>query len=147
VRLLTGFDDDVVKFVGSLIPHCQEGFTGPCAGIGVIDDNGLLVGGAVYSGFIKEYGIVELSLAGTAPHWLTRPVMYGMFKYPFIDLDCQMVVCRTSERNKRAIRVQRGYGFKHQTIPRLYGRDENCILGLLTVEDWKANGFHRENIE
>jgi RimJ/RimL family protein N-acetyltransferase len=146
MNLLIGHDAAVASFVARLIPDCTENsFKENTAAIGVINADGVLIGGIVYHNYLPEYGTVEVSAAATDARWLNRKTLYGLFRYPFLLLNCQLVMVRMFASNARTIKVQKAYGFKHYTIPRLYGRDMDCVVGTLTIEDWKANGFHKEN--
>jgi hypothetical protein len=144
MRLVYGCNEPVARFVASLIPHCRERGFGECTAIGVADAD-RLVGGFVFSDWSPEAGVIELSFAGIDKRWLTRPVLYGMFSYVFDEIGCQMACSRTPASLGHAVRICKAYGFKQVTIPRLFGRGENGIVSTLTVEDWRSNGFHKEN--
>lgn len=143
MRLVIGQDAIVSRFVSSLIPF-EAGEFGECATVGV-DRGGHLVGGFVFNNWSPDAAVIEVSFAGIDKHWLTRQVLFAAFAYPFNQLGCQMVCSRTPASLKRAARIARAYGFRQVTVPRLFGRDEDGILSTLTVEDWRANGFHKEN--
>ena len=143
MRLVVGQDQIVAQFVSRLIPF-EEGDFGPCVALGV-DQNGELIGGFVFNNWSPGAGVVEVSIAGVDHRWLNRSVLFAAFTYPFDQLGCQMVCSRTPARLKPAIRIARAYGFRQITIPRLFGRNEDGVISTLTVEDWRANGFHKEN--
>lgn len=128
----------------------QLGFTRPFeppySTMGVFDGERLL-SVILYNNFHPEAGVVEIHGAGLSPRWLTKPVLWSMFNFPFNDLGCQVVVMRVSERNTRLKRILTTYGFKHVTIPRLRGRDEGERVFWLTDDAWKANGFHTKRVE
>jgi hypothetical protein len=42
-------------------------------------------------------------------------------------------------------RIARAYGSKQVTVPLLFGSTEDGIISTLTIEDWRANRFHKEN--
>ena len=144
MRLVVGHDDVVARFVASLIPFEPGLDFGDCTALGV-DNDGMLVGGFVFNNWSREAGVIELSFAGIDRRWLSRPILYVVFSYAFDQLGCQMVCSRTPARLKRAARIARAYGFRQVTIPRLFGRTEDGIISTLTAEDWRANGFHKEN--
>lgn len=146
MRLVYGHNEPVARFVASLIPHCRERGFGECTAIGVADGD-RLVGGFVFNEWSPDFGVIELSFAGTDRRWLTRPVLYGMFSYVFDEIGCQMACSRTPASLKHAVRICRAYGFQQVTVPRLFGRDEDGIVSTLTVEDWRTNGFHKENAQ
>jgi hypothetical protein len=137
------YDELVSSFVAMLIPHCRRGF-GPCKTIGVIDGAGQLIAGIVYHNFDPEAGIIEISGAALpGVHWLSRRTLLHMFGYPFIDCDCQMVVQRTPADNELLLGVLARYGYDFIKVPRLFGRDRDGVLCLLTREAWEDNKFNR----
>lgn len=142
MRLLYGHDQTVADFVQKLIPRCTEGF-GNCKAIGVLDSEGQLIGGMVYSGWDPHSQTIEMSGASLNKKWLTKKTLQAMFDYPFEVAGCQMVVMRNSENQKALHRMLRAYDFKEYKIPRLYGRDEAAHFWTLTDDDWKQNKFMR----
>lgn len=145
MRPIYGQDQAVATLVASLIPHVAPyGFGGNFTAIGV-DHDGELVGGFIFSHWSPEAGTIEISYAGTNRRWLTRRTLYAAFSYVFDGIGCQMAIARTPARLKHAVRIVHAYGFKQLTIPRLFGRHEDGIVSTLTAEDWRANGFHKEN--
>lgn len=139
---LYGQDEIVAKFVATLIPHCQRGF-GNCKTIGVLDREGRLIGGIVYHHYDPDAGVIEMSGAATDPHWLTRETLARMYGYPFDECGCQMVVMRVAADNERLLRQLAAYNYSFITIPRLFGRDRDAVLCLLTHEDWIENRFNK----
>jgi RimJ/RimL family protein N-acetyltransferase len=143
MRLVIGQDAIVSSFVSSLIPF-EAGDFGQCTTVGV-DRGGCLIGGFVFNNWSPGAGVIEVSFAGIDKRWLTRQVLFAAFTYAFDQLGCQVVCSRTPASLKHAARIAHAYGFKQVTVPRLFGRNEDGILSTLTVEDWRANGFHKEN--
>ena len=129
----------------------KKGFEPPYSTMGVFDGNEL-ISVVLYNNFQREAGVVEFHGAAKDKRWLTRETLWEMFSYPFLTLDCQMVVTRNSERNEmwngRGLhRMLTAYGFKQYRIPRLRGRDEAEIIWTLTDTDWSANGFHKDRYQ
>lgn len=140
-----GQDEAVAKLVASLVPHvARHGFGGNFTAIGV-DHDGELVGGFIFSHWSPEACTIEISYAGINRRWLTRRTLYAAFSYVFDGIGCQMAIARTPASLKHAVRIVHAYGFKQVTIPRLFGRHEDGIVSTLTAEDWRTNGFHKEN--
>lgn len=140
MRPLFGHNEEVARFVASLIPGMERGF-GDCTAIGVLDAQEQLVAGIVYHNYNPEAGVIEFSGASLTPKWYGRHLLDLFFGYPFEQLGCQMVVTRNSEHNTRLHRQLRAYGFRCHPIPRGRGRDEAEMIWTLTEEDWQANGF------
>jgi hypothetical protein len=145
MRAVLGCDDAVARFVSDHITFGGNGGFAPCTAMGVANDEDFLVGGFVFHNYEPEIGVIEVSFAGTTRHWLTRPILYAAFSYVFNQLGCQLACSRTPASLRHACRIARAYGFKQVLVPRLFGRDEDGIISTLTVDDWRANGFHKEN--
>lgn len=142
--------DGLVKFVGDRVEGGHRGF-GECVAMGVID-KGQLICGIVYHNYNPEAGVIEISGAAKHGRWLTRPVLWAMYNYPFNDAGCQLVVQRSSEKNQmwngRGLpRMLKAYGFVETRIERLRGRDAAEIIFTLTDDAWASNGFHREHAQ
>ncbi|MBN7755490.1 N-acetyltransferase [Nitratireductor aquimarinus] len=121
----------------------------PFTTMGVIQDD-QIVAVMLYHNWDPDAGVIEISGSAITPKWLTRPVLWSMFDYPFNGMGNQLVAMRVSERNvmwngRGLPRLLKSYGFKSHFIPRLRGRDEGEILYTLTDDDWRANRFHKEN--
>jgi hypothetical protein len=119
--------------------------------MGVFDEK-TLIAVILYNNYQPEAGVIEFHGAATDKRWLNRKTLWEMFSYPFVTLGCQLVVTRNSERNEmwngRGLhRLLKAYGFEDYRIPRLRGRDEDEIIFTLTDDDWRLNGFHKENCD
>lgn len=143
-----GLNIALANWCADMVPGEGHFFRPPYTTMGVVrDDN--LTAVMVYHNWDKESGVIEISGASNTPRWLTRPVLWEMFDYPFNQLGNQLVAMRVSERNvmwngRGLPRLLKSYGFKSHVIPRLRGRDENEIVYTLTDDDWRANGFHKD---
>jgi hypothetical protein len=135
-------DGIVARFVARLIPHCR-GF-GAYRAIGILNKQDELIAGAVYHNFIPEAGVIEGSAAALPGHrWVTRQTLQVLYDFPFRICRCQMVrhVVRGSDlRSQRALAA---VGCMHVTIPRLFGRNEDGVYCLLTVEAWTSSRFNK----
>lgn len=119
--------------------------------LGVFDGSALKAV-MVYHNHYPDEGVIEISGAAVDRRWLTRPVLFEMFSYPFDRLGCQLVVMRVSQNNQLANgrglhRMLRSYGFKEYRIERLRGRNEDEIIFTLADDVWRANGYHKRDIE
>lgn len=144
-----GFSREVAEWVAGNIPGCERGF-GACQAMGVLDDAGDLVAGMVFHNWDDNAGVLEISGASTTPRWLTKPVLWEMFNYPFNRAGCQMVFMRVAADNimwngRGLPRLLKSYGFSEHTIPRLYGRERDGVLFVLYDDVWRANGYHKQN--
>ena len=138
-----GHDETVADFVAMLIPHCRERGFGACKTIGVVDEEGTLIGGVVYHNYDPEAGVIEISGGAINPRWLTRRTIAQMYQYPFLQLGVQMIVQRTPADNERLLRQLAAYDYMFVKVPRMFGRDRDGVLCMLTVEDWEKNRFNK----
>jgi hypothetical protein len=139
-----GYDEIVSHFVAQLIPACRERGLPPGKAFGVIDADGHLIAGIVYHSFDPDAGVIEMSGAALPGRlWLTRETIRRMYVYPFLEIGCQMVVNRVSATDRQQLRQLAAYNYAFITVPRMFGRDKDGVLCLLTREAWEANKFNR----
>ena len=140
-----GYDGLVSAFVARLIPHCQRGFGHNISTIGIIEaDSGDMVAGIVYHDRNPDAGLIEISAAALPGEpWLSRETLKRMYQYPFHGCNCQMVVQRIPADDERQEWMMSRFGFMLIKVPRMYGRERDGVLALLTVEDWASNKFNR----
>ncbi len=143
---LYGHSALVADFVAKLIPGCERGF-GACTAIGVIDQSGKLVAGAVYHNWEPKAGVIEMSSAAITKRWMTRPVLRAIFGYPFDQLGCQLIVFRVAPTDRPLRRIFRALGCNEYVIPRLRGRDKATVLFTLADDVWKSGKFMRQRNE
>ena len=133
----------VAPFVASLIPECRERGFGECSSIGVIDEDGYLMGGLVYRNWCPETGTIEMSGAAVpGSNWLSRRTIQIMYDYPFYQVGCQMLIKTTMADNEIVLRIMAAVGFDLHYIKRLGGRDRDGVVGTLTVEDWEQSRYN-----
>lgn len=144
MRLLYGHDKAVAEFVSNLIPQVRAHGFGECRAIGVINGDGLLVGGMVFHHYWPEAGTIEFSGAALTPKWLTRRILDAMFGYAFDGAGVQMLITRNSGSNTRLHRQLAAYGFERFDIPRMFGRNDDGVFWTLTEEAFRAGRFHAQ---
>lgn len=141
---LYGQDKVVAQFVAGLIPHCAGYGFGAVKTIGVVDGD-RLIAGVVYGNWHPEAGVIEIAAAAVSPRWLTRRTIEIMYGYVFDQLGCQMVVQRTPADNERLLRQLAAGGYDFVLVPRLLGRDRDCVVCTLTREAYEASKFIRRS--
>lgn len=139
----SGFEA-VERFISARIFGASRHMPGDTMVVSLGADGGM-IGAAIFQNYDKDNGTIEISAAAVSPRWLSRNVLYEMFEYPFEQLGCQAVVMRCDPEDKRLSRIFGAYGFKRYDIPRLRGRDKSEAIYVLAEEDWRGNGFHKEN--
>lgn len=134
MQLICGQDAAVAEWVRARIPHMAGGDFGPCVAIGVADEGGRLVAGAVYHGYtaLPGGGDIQMSMAADSAGWARRGIIRGLLSYPFDQAGCHRVTTITPLRNARALKINKGLGFEQEgRIRRGYGDDDAIIMGLL----------------
>jgi RimJ/RimL family protein N-acetyltransferase len=110
---------------------CGEEIEG--ATIGVLT-GGNLAGGVVYSEYRGHD--IRANIASTSPRWLSRDVLWQLFKYPFKQLGCARITVIVSDDNPRSERLARWLGFVPEGRIRAgmsTGRDA-LVFGMLQNE-------------
>lgn len=158
MRLVLGQDALVADWVARRIRHVGQGVNfGPCSAIGVMDSQGVLVGGVVYHSWREAYRDIELSFAADADaevrdrikangtrmvsgrRWLTRPIVCSLLSYPFEQLGCNRITGVTPRKATSARRFLDHFGFKREGCVRQgFGDDDAIVSGLLRRE-WLAS--------
>jgi RimJ/RimL family protein N-acetyltransferase len=106
-------------------------------------DGGQLLGVVVFHNWQPQTGVIEITAASESKRWLARRVLDRIFRYAFVDAQCQLVVARISERNTGLHRIFHAYGFESIVIKRLRGRGEDERIFSLTDDAWRASKFYR----
>lgn len=129
MKVLYGDDANVAAWVAARIPHANrfEKYTA----LGVIADNDAPVAGIVYHDYVPDYGTIQLSMAADSPKWAQREIIRQILAYPFIQLDVRKVWTATPLRNERAIKFNKGIGFKQEAVlAHHYGEDHAVICRM-----------------
>lgn len=150
MRLLYGENAAVAHWVACHIPGLEsvvastphgEAF-GPSTAIGVINEQGLIVGGVVYHNWQPTYRSIELSFAATDPKWLTQDILSALLRYPFVELDCQRITGFTPKKSRRARRFLDRFGFKREgCVEKGFGSDDAIISGLMRTT-WERSKWN-----
>ena len=120
------------------IPHCTQ-LPGGYEALGVIDAQGDLVGGCLYTNFRpapdRQGGDIEMWAVGNG-RWLDRGVMQELFGYPFNQLGCHRVTCITRRKGRDARRLLEKLGFRLEGVVRqgLKPHGDAMVYGLLKHE-------------
>jgi RimJ/RimL family protein N-acetyltransferase len=127
----------VADFVTQMIPHVRSLGFGKCRAIGVVNDDGELIAGIVYHNYSSEAERMEMSAAALPGHlWATRTTLKLMHQYPFIQCGCQLLYANVLADNERMLRQFAALNYSFIKLPRIFGRDRDGVLCLLTYEDW-----------
>jgi RimJ/RimL family protein N-acetyltransferase len=129
VRVLCGHDADVAEWVASRIPHVGKDGFGPCAAIGVVSLQGVLMAGVVFHDYQESFGTVQLSCAAETPRWASRNVVRAILHYPFVQRGLNKIWTATPHENERAIRFNKGIGFRPEaTLRHQFGPKRHAVV-------------------
>lgn len=129
--VLLGHDQAVADWVGQLN---GKAFSPPFTAIGVINKQGALTGGYVFTSYNQDG--IEVSIAGRGV--VARDPCRAMARYVFSDLGCVRLVAHTRRSNKAIRRLMPRLGFRFEgTCRRFYG-DEDAFQYSLTKDDLGA---------
>jgi hypothetical protein len=109
----------------------------------VVDHDGSLLAGLIYYNWDPDAQIIEMAGASRSPRFLTRETIRRQYQYPFLQLGVQMIVQRTPADDTRLLRQLATYNYAFIKMPRLFGRDRDGVICMLTIEDWQNNRFNK----
>ncbi len=132
MTILLGHSQAVADWVGRIT---GKPFHPPFEAIGIIDQQGTLTGGYVFTGFNGDG--VELSLAGRGV--VSRAGWRVVLDYVFNQLGCVRMQMHTNRRNRKVCRnlhelFPKGY---EGIARRFYGKDDGVVYAL-TVDQLGA---------
>lgn len=113
MRIALGGDEHVAEFVGKKL---GVAFHPPFTCMGVVDDEGLLIGGAVFNG----YNGFNIDFSMYAPGMVNKRFMRAFFDYPFNQLGVLRLSARTRRANKRVCDLLTRLGFKFEGVADRY---------------------------
>lgn len=117
---------------------------GECTTVGFANPEEGLVAGFVYHNYEPDSGVIELSGYSTRRDWANRGVVALIFgEYPFIQLDCRLMVARYSEHNKRVRRIWKSLGASEYVIPELRNQGEAEVIAVLHRDKFMKSRFMR----
>lgn len=133
--LVYGHDKEIAGWIAT-----NRGITvyGLCRAIGVIDSQGIVVGGAVLHNWSKHD--MELSYCG--PGTVSAGMVRALAMIAFVEAEVTRVTLRVARRNKRLRVSLVRFGFKYEGIQeRLFGphRGDDAILFAMLAD--KAKRF------
>ncbi len=133
MRLVCAFPGDVAAWVLARIPHMNS--FSDYAAIGVVNEAGGLVAGAVYHEYHPDVGDIQVAFAADDPRWAQKGTIAGILAFPFYQLGCVRVTALCGKSNRRTRRFVEGIGFKLEGVVRKGLKTEDmCIYGLLAEE-------------
>lgn len=130
MNLVFGHDQVIADWVSSKTNG--KPFVLPCKAFGLVNGDGRLIGGCVFTGINDK--TLELSLAG--PATFTRSAWRAIISYVFEQNDYSRLQMHVSQRNKPLLRMlapMRKAGVKFENVSEChYGPDHDAVVFSLT---------------
>jgi RimJ/RimL family protein N-acetyltransferase len=127
-----GQDNRVVDFVTSLVEDLE--FHGKVNTLGVESD-GELIAGIIFENYTGSSISMHVA-AVEGRQWITRDLLFRVFAYPFLQLDCNRVTGLVRADNLRAQKLDEHLGFVQEGVMRKAATDgtDYIIYGMLKEE-------------
>lgn len=92
-------------------------------------DNGQLAGGVIYTDYNGHS--ITAHIAGFTRNWLCPDLLWVMFHYPFVQLDCKKIIGQVPSYNHRALAFDYKLGFKYvTTVPEVFKNGDLVIISM-----------------
>lgn len=95
--------------------------------IGQIQD-GLITGVVGFDGYNGASCVMHVAGEG---NWCTKSLLYATFDYPFVRLDCKVVLAFVPSGNKAALRFNRHIGFTD--VSEIHGAHPDGSMFFMTM--------------
>lgn len=138
MRLLFGHDDLVGKYVADRIPHADANW-GPHVAIGVVNDEGRVIAGAVYNMYYPEFGTIQVSMAADDPKWASKNTRREILSYAFDNLGVNKVWIAIPHKSDRVIQFNKRIGFKQEAVlAHHFGPGTHSVICRMLKKDFEA---------
>lgn len=148
-------DPSVAKWVQDRIPGLARGF-GPCAAIGVVDEENRPMAGFVFHDLQVWPGgdTMQLSLASDSPRWLWQrhSIARAVLHYPFYQQGVWKVWTAIPHTSERTLKLGLTFGFtreamlvdhfgrkRHAMISRMFRKDYDRTYGVTVGQEHTAS--------
>lgn len=153
MQMIFGHDAALAEWVKSRIPYMRNGF-GPCRAIGVAEgvaENNRFYAAVVYHNYVQQVGgwhTCEVSIAAISPRWAQKGIIRALLSVPFEQYGVNKLYSLMLNDNLRAIRFNRGIGFKQEAVLRHhFGKGKHAIVtSMLQKEYHRLYGDGRTGI-
>jgi len=138
-RLLWGHDQTVIDFVAERAPIERPLWRDLYAGIGILREDGGLIGGIVFSEYKPQFSTVEVSVAGVTSYLFDTQIFRDIGVFVFGQLNILRVSARTCDSNLRAKAMLRAIGFKNEGVKvHYFGRGHHASDWRVIRPEWEA---------
>lgn len=98
-------------------------------------ENGKFMGGIVYENYTGKGGSILVHIASTSRHWINKDMLFIMFDYPFVQLDCKQAFAQVKASNEDCLKFCRSIGWQEVITLEGVFPDDDMILLRLRRED------------
>ncbi len=142
MKLSFGNDALWAGWVAERVPHMNGGDFGPCVTLGIVGEDNYPVAGVVFHEYQPQYGNAMISVASDTPRWLTKPLITGIMRVPFVQYGLTRLTAITPPGATSVSRFLTKFGFRREGVVRMgLGNQDAWIWGLLASE-WRFNRFN-----
>jgi hypothetical protein len=135
------------------MPHASPEIVDNCVAVGIASGNSAedkLMGAVLYHSYDPGRGLIEVSAVIWNPRCVLRGALVDVYAIPFLQYGVRKMYTFTPHTNERALRFNRGLGFKQEAVlrhhfgPKLHG----VVCSLMRGEyDAMCRRFKRGNVE
>jgi hypothetical protein len=102
-----------------------------------------LLGGVIYQGYTGAS--IRAHIAGFAPRWIDKDMLWMMFDYPFGQLGVNKIIGHVHSTNLKALDFNRKLGFKEEARIAGVFRDADLVIMSMRRENcrWLERGKRR----
>ena len=86
---------------------------------------------------------VELSFVAVTPRWASKEVIAEILSWPFRVLKVRRIATITPAKNVRAIKLNKGLGFKQEGLLREVFDDDDAVLMAMVKTDFENAGWSK----
>jgi RimJ/RimL family protein N-acetyltransferase len=137
MRTAWDIPNEVSAWTAKRIPHARGRIGNFYFAVGVVSEEGKAIAGIVFSDYYPDYGTIQVSVAAETPRWATRGIVAEILSYPFFQLGAQKVWSAMPHDNTRAIRFNKGIGFKQEGILARQFGDKHAVITRMFAEDYR----------
>lgn len=139
MRIICGEDMLMAQWAAERIPAIDrvQQF-GPLAALGVWDETREEIAAViVYHDYQERFGTMQLSMAADTPRWAQKGIIRAALHYPFEQLGVQKLWTCTAASNQRALKFNRGVGFRQEAILARHYGDEHAVIMRMFDKDYR----------
>lgn len=97
------------------------------------EKDGRLLGGVFYYDFTGK--VISMHVAGFDPRWLCKNLLWVVFHYAFVQLECSSIFCQIRSTNSKALKLAEDIGFNRELIIPEVFPDADSVIHRMRKKD------------